>query len=280
MDPISLAGRFVAGIEAVMKAGARLSWMAAKAQHMPDDNIVWEPDLLRWKPQFSDRGEESDSSAGDSGISWDSPALEEGHPLLLIEAAIIDAVLEAFRSRQNGTGNKQGTEESSANNSFTPTVPTHIGQGSNGKRKLAPCRKDGDESPSAESTQKKARTAPPRLTFACPFYKKDPVRYRTCYRYLLTRIRDVKQHVTRRHKLPIYCASCMDIFTTSTLRDEHTRARTCPTRPFVVFDGVTEEQKQLLARRISSRHCEEDQWYTVFDILFPGHSRPSSPYID
>jgi hypothetical protein len=48
----------------------------------------------------------------------------------------------------------------------------------------------------------------------------------------------------------------------------------------VIFDGVTDEQKKLLARRIPSQICEEEQWYSVFDILFPGHPRPSSPYID
>ncbi|KAB5572782.1 hypothetical protein GE09DRAFT_1217324 [Coniochaeta sp. 2T2.1] len=206
---------------------------------------------LFWLPphfddQVSDGDGESDSSAGDSGLSWDYPALEEGHPLFVIEAAITDAVIGAFRIHQNGTGKQQGTEENSASNSFTPTAPTHIGQGSSGKRKLAPCRQDGDESPSTESTQKKARTAPRRLTFACPFCKKDPLRYRPCY------------SPPRRTR----------------------QSRTCPTRPVVVFDGVTDEQKQLLARRFSSRHCEEDQWYTVFDILFAGHSHPSSPYID
>ncbi|KAJ2967713.1 hypothetical protein NUW58_g10386 [Xylaria curta] len=46
------------------------------------------------------------------------------------------------------------------------------------------------------------------------------------------------------------------------------------------MEGVSERQKAQLGRRVSSKMTEEQQWYTIFDILFPGAPRPISPYVD
>jgi hypothetical protein len=39
-------------------------------------------------------------------------------------------------------------------------------------------------------------------------------------------------------------------------------------------------QKGLLATRVSARKSREQNWYTIFEILFPGTPKPRSPYID
>lgn len=229
------------------------------------------------KPDLTDA--DSTSSASDSDWSTYAPSLDQEHWLFQFKSSIFDEVMHEFRTMQNGAIEGNPTTGDSERLAGVSSAATS-GIRNSDKRKLD-CQGDDDEeqSLSVSTSRKRLRTSS-RLTFACPFCKKDPSRYRTCYRYILSRIRDVKQHISRCHRLPVYCPSCMDTFETEALRDEHSRARSCPTRPVVEFDGVTEEQKKLLARRISSRLSEEEQWYAVFDILFVGHPRPPSPYID
>lgn len=116
-------------------------------------------------------------------------------------------------------------------------------------------------------------------SFACPFAKKDPLQYRSCLDFTLKRIRDVKQHLNRNHPLPIYCARCMCIFETEDKRDEHIQAFRCGIQTGITYEGVTVAQKFQLAQKVSSKLTFEDQWFTIFDILFPGQiARPKSAY--
>ena len=219
------------------------------------------------------------SSAGDSSLSSDSPSLEEGHPFYRYEAGVIRDMMVAFRTWHTGVNQGQSTETTSKSLS-TSQVTACGGSVTSGKRNLAQPDRDEDQAGSVINSRKRQRASRTDLSFACPFCKKDPRRYRICYRYRLSRIGDVKQHINRCHRLPVYCPLCMEVFATESLRDEHIRARSCPTKSVEPFDGVTEDQKKLLARRISSKIPEEEQWYAVFEILFPDHPRPLSPYID
>ncbi|ROW00388.1 hypothetical protein VMCG_07222 [Cytospora schulzeri] len=124
---------------------------------------------------------------------------------------------------------------------------------------------------------KRKRTTDRKDTFACPYSKKDPVRHRDCYGYVLSRVRDVKQHLNRCHKLPHYCPRCNEIFDTEALRDSHNMLCTSTTRA-ARPDGTTEEQRRQLSRKAEANTSMEDQWFGVWDILFPGTQRPKSPY--
>ncbi|KAJ4360755.1 uncharacterized protein N0V89_001322 [Didymosphaeria variabile] len=44
--------------------------------------------------------------------------------------------------------------------------------------------------------------------------------------------------------------------------------------------GITETQKAQLAQRISSKTSKEENWYMIYEILFPGCRRPETPYLD
>lgn len=128
---------------------------------------------------------------------------------------------------------------------------------------------------------KRRRTSDQKLTFACPYTKKDPVSHRDCYKYKLTRIRDVKQHLARCHRNPPYCPRCMGTFQTEDQRDIHVRNSLCPMQPSIRLDGITDKQRLELAKKSASNTSVEAQWFAVFDILFPGHNpKPRSPYID
>lgn len=134
----------------------------------------------------------------------------------------------------------------------------------------------------AKSKSKRRREAEgPRLHLACPFAKKDPVRWRACYRHELSKISYVKQHLYRVHLQPLYCLRCGTTFEQQEdLSDHLTSSTACEVRPFTTPEGLTMEQRQRLSERLSSKLSDEERWYAVFDIVFPGHPHPATPYVD
>jgi len=116
-------------------------------------------------------------------------------------------------------------------------------------------------------------------TFACPFFKRTPMDYSDCRNFQLNRIRDVKQHLARKHTRPPYCPCCYSIFDTELARDDHIRAR-CEARVAVEIHGVSSEQRNMLSQRSDSRQTVEEQWVSIWKILFPGAPPPESVYLD
>jgi hypothetical protein len=125
--------------------------------------------------------------------------------------------------------------------------------------------------------KEKKHKSPP---LACPFYRGNPWKYHTCQKYDLQRIKDVKQHINRKHVKPdFYCARCYEVFVDATSRDAHTREGICDIRGHPQFDGITDSQRGEL-RECHKRGKEiTEQWYYMWDILFKGQPRPKSPYI-
>lgn len=151
---------------------------------------------------------------------------------------------------------------------------------------------NSDEEPRAPSSKAKRRRSEaegPRLHFACPFAKRDPVRWRTCYRHELSKISYVKQHLYRVHLQPLYCSRCgttwYDIPGAAAAAADalaaHMRSPTpCQVRTFPTPEGLTAAQRARLGVRLSSKLSDEERWYAVFDIVFPGQPRPATPYVD
>ena len=141
-------------------------------------------------------------------------------------------------------------------------------EGSNASSKLIP------------HTRRGARDTP---VFACPFWKMDPIRHMDCLTRRLTRIRDVKQHLQRKHYQGTFrCPICWKQFTILTDRDEHARLQSCKKLSLPrtgQHDFVSQEAQRLLKHRISRSATPEKQWYAVWDILFLHKPRPSSPYL-
>ncbi|KXH30540.1 hypothetical protein CNYM01_02951 [Colletotrichum nymphaeae SA-01] len=137
-----------------------------------------------------------------------------------------------------------------------------------------------DEEPKA-STSKRARSKSTQHQFACPFWKLDPHKQRSCYSATLSEIRYVKQHILRRHVQPTHCTICMETFDSLKDLDRHLMQRSCATSSDPVYEGINEDQRHELqywsARRGSSKI---DQWFELWDMIFPGIPRPNSPFID
>ncbi|KAI5918055.1 hypothetical protein F4810DRAFT_606439 [Camillea tinctor] len=95
------------------------------------------------------------------------------------------------------------------------------------------------------------------------------------------RIRDVKQHLHRRHTSEYYCPRCFQVFNDPQRYEAHNTSVTpCSRSPSSQLEGITIEQGRALSKKSNKNHTEDKQWFTIWDILFPGSEKPSSAYID
>lgn len=122
--------------------------------------------------------------------------------------------------------------------------------------------------------------AQPKQLLACPFSKLDGNRYYGCLKFELRRVKDVKQHIMRKHLTPdFYCPRCYHTFPDRVRRDKHVRVALCETQPAPPFEGISDEQREQLKRTVNRGADMEQQWYDVWKILFPGKDKPSSIYL-
>lgn len=209
--------------------------------------------------------------------------LDEAHPLYTVRTQFLHVVMAAHKRAAHDTNNISPDRAPGGKPPQTGPLEENINE-NEAPRKRARLSDGVSTLESADKqntgTTNKRRTQNRRLWLACPFAKKDPVRYRNCYRYYLGRIRDVKQHLTRCHRKPIYCPICRKVFEDEDIRDDHIRLNECSQHLEIEIEGISEKQKRELGQRVSSKMPEEQQWFAVFDILFSPHPRPRSPYID
>lgn len=119
--------------------------------------------------------------------------------------------------------------------------------------------------------------------WACPFCKWKPLRYQGCHTYKLKEISRVKQHLRRKHRIPPHCEVCSEEFADEETRISHARAQNCcrpPSGATRTWEGVTLEQQEMLERRAERNKTKVEQWYSIYEILFPGQTLPASPYLD
>ncbi|KAJ6788381.1 hypothetical protein PWT90_04641 [Aphanocladium album] len=122
--------------------------------------------------------------------------------------------------------------------------------------------------------------------FACPFYKFDPKKHFRCFRkYDLHRYSDVKQHIVRRHSLsPLYCSNCWTSFSDNKEYEyrQHLETGNCSKQPISedLFPHEVAALNNLVLNGPGRRASDSSRWFSAWDLLFPGHSRPSSPYVE
>ena len=144
---------------------------------------------------------------------------------------------------------------------------------------------EDDNKRDGKHPQKRARTSGSQMnaprSLACPFWKHSPFdQHRACYRYKLSRIRDVKQHLVRKHTPTHYCQRCFQIFEGERNLENHIETETCQRVPGSHLDGITPAVDSSLRRRANPNQSIEEQWFAIWDLIFPGKKRPFSPYID
>ncbi|KAK2769369.1 hypothetical protein CKAH01_00976 [Colletotrichum kahawae] len=120
-----------------------------------------------------------------------------------------------------------------------------------------------------------------QLLLACPFYKSDRDKYQDCLRLQLKRIKDVKQHISRRDMQVPYCPSCGLDFDTQEERIRHSRLQQCQIRDFPRPDGITCPQRDKISSTRARRNQGlSSQWFAVWDLLFPDKPQPASAYVE
>lgn len=256
---------------------------------LPDDDVA-----DSFASEFLDEDHLETESGSGSDYSDGVSFLEDGHPFLQVKSDLVKTALVVFdawpfRFTQGLRAATHGDD--CEKSSTTGCGVSTTNRGSNGSDKKRPYEGNddderGEENDEREPPKKRNRStkqsAMLQVFLACPFAKKNPVKHRGCYGYVLKRIKDVKQHIQRWHQLPIYCGRCQEVFKSEEDRDIHLKeSERCEARDDIQHEGVTLSQQSKLSERVSPKMTLEEQWFTIFDVLFPGHlPRPESPYIN
>ncbi|KAH6655065.1 hypothetical protein BKA67DRAFT_534009 [Truncatella angustata] len=229
---------------------------------------------------------ESNRSSTDS--TWDTPSDSEeaSHdgdrsPLEVRTHNLpIRSHPEGIRDRPAGhQGQRDGSFDGA---SSIPTPPSDHPSGAGSQKANA---RQGSSSGSqgarvSDATQVPGSEQKRQVLLACPFAKKDPITYEHCHKYELKEIKHVKQHLKRCHLIS-YCARCRVSFPNQLALERHHRDDdACARSDRPVPEGMTLEQHEILKPRTNHKLSLEEQWYFIWDVLFPGRERPATPYKD
>jgi hypothetical protein len=137
---------------------------------------------------------------------------------------------------------------------------------------------DDKASESSSSTHRNLESCEQGVSWACPFFKKDPWKHHRCLGNKLGKISYVKQHLYRCHSTPKeYCQTCFEEFQSSKHAEQHMLCGPCQPRtcPF-----MSNKQRNLVQDTTARMIHESDKWYQIWDILYPNEPRPESPLMD
>ncbi|KAK3937044.1 hypothetical protein QBC46DRAFT_417350 [Diplogelasinospora grovesii] len=136
------------------------------------------------------------------------------------------------------------------------------------------------ERPVATNRKRRLRTIhPTKSSLACPFDKRNPKQPKKCAKYVLSTISHVKQHLRRVHHRagPLCAASCAVASESDINRGVHLR-HSAECQP-EMFDGVlTNAQMEDLNTNAKRKEGDRNQWFALWDLLFPGEPQPDSHY--
>ncbi|KAG4286214.1 hypothetical protein FPRO06_07474 [Fusarium proliferatum] len=226
---------------------------------------------------------EVDSISGDSEGQIDSNSL--GYCFfdrIFCRLAILsqnEAAAKGESSNSSSKG-KEVAKDGSTRSSRTRDIASTAG-GRKNRRQGDDC---GDESGDRqnEPPKKKGKTSQSHCDersqfLACPYWKADSKKYWDCFLKKNDTIAHLKQHLTRRHTPKYYCQICYQTFRDFDLFDSHALERSCTRGPSAKLEGISQRQKNQLS--LKSKGSVEQQWYTVWSILFPDMEPPATIYI-
>jgi len=167
---------------------------------------------------------------------------------------------------------------SSVGSAFSASSLTDRG----GRKRQRASAEPGDNSDDLRSPSwaPQSNTEAKKRPFACPFYKLSPDRHSDCRRYELARVKDVKQHLFRKHK-KIHCGRCYLSFDTLESREVHIRniqpCELSDNRQFYISD---QQWDKLSDQYVSRGKRVENQWLDIWNILFPTLQPPHSVFLE
>ncbi len=237
----------------------------------------------------SDSGTVSTDDLSDplSGLEQQSPAIAA------LRTAFVCRVLAGYQAHTRGATSSgdgavssgdgaTGSADPSPPPALTASVASRPGQGTKRQQPGS----DDDDSSSEEPLSKRAEpcdsSSRPRRILACPFWKAHPDKHSDCFSYILRRIRDVKQHLSRIHMPKFYCPRCKTIFPENQDYDEHINTPAgLVCRSSEHLEGILHEKREEISKRSKGKLSEQEQWLGIWDIIFAGRrQRPPSAYRD
>lgn len=261
---------------AALSVKPRMQVGSALLSQVPVDTVDIAPDPWSLGPLISEQG------------------VTFRHYSLPRETDIIGNIIVVFnRWRTHGSSDSNG---SSTTTNAVPLNRSHPNQSTVPDRsrkrtsnQSTSSRRGGAKRPKVSSDQVLQQKKEEKRLLACPFWKKDPIRHRNCFRGV-KRIRDVKQHLRRSHTQPVFCRRCgVEFGDEEAALSEHLRApELCDMKDFQDPDGITTLHQNALKRHSDRSADEAAQWYVIWDYLFPSgpdgestsSTRPRSPYVD
>ncbi|KAK8071492.1 hypothetical protein PG997_011695 [Apiospora hydei] len=220
-----------------------------------------------WCPQASKFGSETDFAES---------FLENYH-----------CIVEAHSSCEDGAGSGSGSGSGGTDpTTFDGTTATNSSwnaprnsQKGNGKDSQDPDRRGNKSQRGGTSIVSAGQGARQLL---CPWFFQG--RWGELCSHKCNRVGDVRQHIFRRHRQPLHCPNCGVVCNSEQTYQTHITQRTCIPAAFD-HAGVTPDQwSDICARAQAPPHTvnggEEERWFQIWDILFPGQPRPRSPYTD
>ncbi|OCK96479.1 uncharacterized protein K441DRAFT_455207, partial [Cenococcum geophilum 1.58] len=119
--------------------------------------------------------------------------------------------------------------------------------------------------------------------FACPYFKRNPRKYqrvRACPGPGWDTLHRLKEHLYRKHALPIQCPRCCRPFENDAALNKHHQAlEGCELGQGEAIESFNKEQEKRLRsrKRPALEQTEEDKWKEVYRILFPDYNLSTIP---
>lgn len=225
-----------------------------------------------------------------------SPGLlsREEQKRLLLDRLMEHFFAELVRGGQAKTGNgsgfpaQQGTK-SMAGSSSRKGATGRNGPPGRGKRPASTDEREGSDNEDNEAPKpKKAKSEETEVRrLACPFFKRNPHKYKDqskCVGPGWMTVHRLKEHLYRRHMLPIHCYRCREVFASDRLLQLHSRSQVrCALRDDTAqgggqeLEGIDASQERQLRSRRRTDKTEEEKWRDVFRICFPADAPDSVP---
>lgn len=243
---------------------------------------------------------QSDMLSISSGDSDCILSLDPEDPLTSIFNVISHRILDKYKESQwvrskpqsehTGTSGLADTSDNSSMSCATPQSHS-LRACRTGKRDRHDVEdEDYDEDgfrkpPRPTKRRAKSPSRPYDKMLACPFWKLDYQAHRPCFHRKNKRISDVKLHLSRKHRLPAmdYCQRCWTAFESEAHKKEHLRdplSQGCKYNPAARPVGIDNNMAAALHKKSDPSLSTKDQWFAIWDIVFPDKPKPSSPYVN
>lgn len=103
---------------------------------------------------------------------------------------------------------------------------------------------------------------------ACPYFVKDPQRYRACGKLRLMTIAALKQHLQRKHKGPeYYCYRCFREFTSEVDAQIHGQVDACIKAERSISDKIGRDKWKSIDRRHRG-FAPAEAWHDIYETIF------------